>query len=442
MMKAENMRTDPDRACPSGEDLTAYALGERDCVDSESIESHIDQCPRCKFAYEQLCATKTMIVAADSPAEPVDLRERIMSEIDRTRSPPAEAAPSRFRLLRRPRWLKYAAALTLLIGGALALLVLRPPLGDRQALRPDNSGDQLALRRGVNWLLERQGDDGGWSVELLGGQPRYSPALNGLALLAITRADSDDDAHLKHIRRGAQYLTDQQHENGRFGPGFDRAMYNHGISTLALLNAYAATGDACLRAPIEKALAYTRQTQSYSGGWGYVGARDDEEPNNSVTAWQVQALILADRLGWDENRTALRRAVGWIAGTLDRRGHFSYRAAVASSEDSSDNVTMTSAFCLMAAADIQMPIDPALEQTVLNGIREQSDKIPQDYYSAFYYSSAFAKAGTDHSEQVLQRVRNDLLARQQEDSWLADDRWGAVGGRIYSTAMSLMAIRQ
>jgi hypothetical protein len=424
--------------CPDGADLAAFALGELDCVDAPKLSAHIAHCANCRAELESLTAAAEAVAAADLPASASELRPALLEEIAR-READAATAPDRAR--HWPRVLKYAAGIALLLGSALALQRQLAPFIQSTQTTADAQAEHRAVAIGAEWLTAKQNADGGWSVELFGGSPRYSAALNGLALLALTRAEQDCPGIAGAAASAARHLAGLQNEDGSFGPDFDRALYNHGIATLALLSAYEVGGDAELRGPIERALDYTRAQQSYNGGWGYEGPQS-ARANNSVTAWQLQSLILAQRLGLSGNREALRSALVWIAGTIDRRGQFSYGAIGADEQVDSGNVTMMSAFCLMAASDIEMPIDPALRQTVLAGVQAQAQRIPDDYYAAFYYSSALAKADTPESKQVLQRLKRDLLARRADGAWLADDRWSPVGGRIYSTAMSLMAIRQ
>ena len=50
------------------------------------------------------------------------------------------------------------------------------------------------------------------------------------------------------------------------------------------------------------------------------------------------------------------------------------------------------------------------------------------------------------AEQQLISIRQALLSKQSQHgedlgSWSPDDRWSAVGGRLYSTAMASLALR-
>lgn len=108
----------------------------------------------------------------------------------------------------------------------------------------------------------------------------------------------------------------------------------------------------------------------------------------------------------------------------------------------SDTVTMMGAYCLLSADKLEIPIRSDLKSLVLESVAELSRESPGDYYSAFYYSSALAESSLKNAGDAREKIGARLLATQSGGEWTADDRWGDVGGRIYSTAMSLLALRQ
>lgn len=437
MKKIESSEDRPGADCPLAEDVAAFAVGERDCIDSKAVANHLRDCATCREMESNLDSTLSLLRAEQAPFPDRDLLPNILERIageDRG----ANIQVSRGWPL--SRMMKYAAAIAVFVSTAAAFLIFRADEGPYSA-KEDRSFEK-AYAGGTAWLLARQAPNGGWSVEDLGGDARYGPALNGLALLALTQGDRAADLHtIDAISSAARYLAGLQSPEGRFGRSFDRTLYNHGIATLALLSAYEITGEDELREPIGNALAYIRAKQSYTGGWGYQGVPATDQ-NNSVTAWQMQSLMLAQRLGWNENHAAIRRGLAWIAGTIDNRGHFSYRTAGQPATEDSNAVTMMGAYCLLAGQKIEMPISPDLKATVLAGVESLAQSIPEDYYSAFYYSSVIAEIAPESHTPALERIRSSLLARQADGGgWQADDRWSPAGGQIYSTAMSLLALR-
>jgi hypothetical protein len=75
-------------------------------------------------------------------------------------------------------------------------------------------------------------------------------------------------------------------------------MYCHGIASLALCEAYAATRDPKLYPAVLRAVAYTQNAQNrHSGGWRY-HVRDEDDPGDmSQFGWQAMLLQSAVRSG-------------------------------------------------------------------------------------------------------------------------------------------------
>ena len=65
-------------------------------------------------------------------------------------------------------------------------------------------------------------------------------------------------------------------------------MYDHGLATIALCEAYAMTGDPDIAGPAQAAINFIVAAQGRDGGWRY-GVRDDRG-DTSVVGWQVMAL--------------------------------------------------------------------------------------------------------------------------------------------------------
>jgi len=436
-MNRPEMKTAENDSCPPEEDLLALCLGEEDGIDPERIRVHLAECPDCRDAIAGFESVVATLRKGDISEREADLSARIAKKVIEIEGEEDDLKAFPFRPWARV--FKYAAAVLLFV--ALGSAVWQ--ISDRQEANPHLAAGEEpvdgALRRGAQWLMEQQQAQGGWSVAVLGGQPRYEPALNGLAILALLRS-GEGGAPVAAASRAVDKLLLLQDENGRFGSAFDRALYNHGIATMAVLTAYELTGRDDLRPAIDQALAYTRATQSYTGGWGYqTGA--SAAPNSSVTAWQIQSLMLAEKLGWRDSRNSLRNALDWVSRRVDQSGHFSYSSVGVAPEDESDTVTMMGAYCLLAAVENDIPIRPELKNLLLDSVEELSRETPRDYYSAFCYSSALAASADGNSTRAGQKIREHLIERQTDGEWLPDDRWGAVGGRIYSTAMSLLALR-
>jgi len=429
--------------CPAPEDVVAAVLDGGDArAEGETIREHVRACERCRGLLEETSDTVGVLRHLHTEPLAYDLVEGVLARIPETawadRSPAADSERVRLAFPRSTP-VRIAAAALILIG---AFLLFRYASGTLDG-SAEPTGPVVVVDQGIGWLLSGQLPSGGWDVEEWGGRPEYGPALNGLAVLALTRADGRVSERATPLRKAAAFLVQTQAENGRFGRNFDGTMYNQGIATLALLKSYCVTRHERLRDPITRAVAFICSRQSVSGGWGY---RNDEDapPNTSITAWQIQALLLADRLGWQEHRLSIRKALAWLSGTVDGSGYFGYERPE-QFPDGPGTLTMMGAHCLFAARRLDVPVDPVLAARVMQGIAALAGEKPDDYYGAYFYSSALSEADSEAFADALAAARASLIARQQTtDSepgpWPADDRWGRVGGQIYSTSMALLAL--
>jgi len=76
---------------------------------------------------------------------------------------------------------------------------------------------------------------------------------------------------------------------------------------------------------------------------------------------------------------------------------------------------------------------------------EQQDHRPPDYYRAYFVVQALDQAPGPEAAQLAAHIRQRVRNRQNTagpaaGSWSPDDRWGSAGGRVYATAVSLLAL--
>ena len=148
---------------------------------------------------------------------------------------------------------------------------------------------EASVEQGLEFLSRMQAADGHWSLHAFPGATADDTALihsdtaaTGLALLAYLGADYDhfDGKYHDAVRRGIEYLLDRQRADGDlFIPADDYTnaysrFYSHGIATIALCEAYGMTGDKRLRVPAQKALDFIIASQNPAlGGWALPAAR-------------------------------------------------------------------------------------------------------------------------------------------------------------------------
>ncbi len=167
---------------------------------------------------------------------------------------------------------------------------------------------EAAVRAALHWLAVHQSADGRWDASMLeggtesnqGGQNRggagrqADTGITGLALLAFLGAGHTHLAgeYRDTVQRAIDFLLRSQQSSPHGSLAGDAtpyaAMYCHGISALALSEAYSLTGDNRLRSAVERAIGYTVAAQHpVLGGWRY---QPSEPGDTSQLGWQLMAL--------------------------------------------------------------------------------------------------------------------------------------------------------
>ena len=476
--------TPPRESCPPDPDIVAFAANGLDEPAMSEIREHVLTCATCRAACKEAEAAIAVLRAADVATPAVDLLPAVMERLSSR-----QKAPLNLLRPRPTRQVLRAAAAVAVAGIGIGLLLhshqtttpigpmtqegrarspLRaadgegpPSLPQRTETYPirrshvaDSHGKGVALtstsdqppqaaRDGIAWLVSHQEDSGGWNAEALGGRAEYDTALNGLALLAMVRQRPESADH-GAVLRAARHLAEAQTGEGRLGPECDGTMYNHGIATVALMEAYRLTGERELVPVLQAAVDFIGRQQFPEGGWGYDRSAESR-PNTSISAWQMQALLHAVALEWHDYEPVLRKGLAWLGGVMNESGHFGYQQAGARETNSA--LTPMGAYCTFAARKLGIPLDARAARNAAAALADtlDSDADP-DYYRAYFEACALRAIGNGRQFSAelsaLDKALKDrqVHAGRESGSWQPNDRWGSVGGRLYSTAMALMAL--
>jgi squalene-hopene/tetraprenyl-beta-curcumene cyclase len=208
----------------------------------------------------------------------------------------------------------------------LACCALQESEGDRA---------QAAVRRGFDWLKERQlldepGDwqesrpnlkGGGWAFQF---ENSYYPDLDDTAFAAWAMMRMEDGRYQEAVRRAAEWLCGMQSRNGGFAAfDVDNTYYylneipfaDHGAlldpptadvsARCAMLFARLAQEDSRYRQALDRCLAYLRREQEPDGSWfGRWGT------NYIYGTWSV--LLALSEIGIPPTDPMVRRAVEWL----------------------------------------------------------------------------------------------------------------------------------
>lgn len=338
---------------------------------------------------------------------------------------------------------------------------LPPPSAPLAAERGESI--DLAVRRGLDWLVGQQQACGGWlgdaghkqgddyevflPAELtatLGGAHAGVSAIAGLAFLADGQVP-DQGPYAGTLDRVVAYLLSRQNQFGYFEDGGSR-MYSHSFATLFLAQVHGMfprrTNE--IEAALRKAVDFTQQAQNEHGAWRYLPFTI--EADLSVTVCQVQALRAAKDAGIPVSASVIDRVIDYVRDSRIEYG--SWQGAYYYKIHGRSARTKTS-FTVNAAAVTTMHSAGLYEEreyaTALDYVRESyedlSDRYPDHFYfwyGNYYAAQALLIEGGERWRSYWPRLRDDLLERQRADgSW----RNSEGPGDCFSTAVACILLR-
>ena len=187
-----------------------------------------------------------------------------------------------------------------------------------------------AVSRALDWFSRHQEKDGRWSIHKHGGQKNHDIASTSFALLCYFgwgAKHNKDGPYRETVEKGVQWLMAQVKE-GDFTNGQHNGMYDQGVATLALAEAYGLTKDPSLREPLQQAVDFVVAAQNKShGAWDY--SPKSKRMDTSVSGWQLMALKSADLAGIQIPADSLRLAGVWLdrVSSGSKKGIYGYDRA-------------------------------------------------------------------------------------------------------------------
>ena len=135
-------------------------------------------------------------------------------------------------------------------------------------------------------------------------------------------------------------------------------MYEHGLATIAICEAYGLSKDQRLRIPAQAAVHFTEDAQNdTSGGWHYT-ANPPTVGDTSVFGWQFMSLQSAQIAGLPVNRATLDKAKKFLSSVAKGKsgGMSSYMP------ESGPSPAMSAVGLLCNQYGGMKRIDPAMEE--------------------------------------------------------------------------------
>lgn len=331
--------------------------------------------------------------------------------------------------------------------------------GARAAMVAQRGGtveSEEAVERALHWLMRHQNSDGSWNFDHRKGQCQgrcghpgdlavCTTGATAIALLPFLGAGQthEEGEYRKNIEAGLRYLVAKMKIDGRGGSLLEGGrMYDQGLATIALCEAYAMTQDRDLAGPAQAAVNFVVNAQDTTGGgWRYTPGMPGD---TSVTGWQVMALKSA-HMGY--LRVPLNSVQGatHFLNTVQAAGGAAY--GYVSPAENRVGTSAVGLLCRMYLGwDREHP--PLVDGVEL--LAKAGPLIPPEYDAVDPYYNYYATQVMHHyggeTWKRWNKVMRDFLVRTQDrqghqaGSWWFEGPHTETGGRLYTTALACMTL--
>jgi len=291
-----------------------------------------------------------------------------------------------------------------------------------------------SVDRALEYLTRHQNPDGSW-IAWCG----RNNAVNGAALLAFLGRGHvpGRGPYQPVVDRAIAFILATQTPQGLYrSPNAHQAMYEHGLSTLAMIEASGGYAGPQIRDSAQRAVDLIVSAQSPQGGWRYSPTPTDADL--SVTVMQVVALRAAQNARLTVPQETLEAARRYVLSCAHAGGGFGYQPGGGPEPARTGGGTLSMQF--LGGFD-HPSVTAGLKylKTVAYG-----PGIAYFYYGNYYAMQATFQAGGEDWEHWSKQAREWFLANQN-----ADGSWPSVGSeaqfdhpeaRTYSTAMGAICM--
>lgn len=292
--------------------------------------------------------------------------------------------------------------------------------------------DQI-YERGLEWLMQKQSDDGAWT------DGNSGCGVEGICVMAFLASGEDPNfgRWAAPVRRALRHMINQQDEKTGYLPD---SMYHHGFAMLALAEAYGAVDESLLwqggekkTRPIAVALdlaircAATSQKKNRWGGWRYTP--DATDADTSVAGAVLMGLLASRNAGMDVPDETLNAGLDYLRRCTGKDGSVAYAGGFGGM---GDTMARTAIATLVAAVGKQK--DPEKFPATLKHLTTRLEHREGNYPEYFRYYMAQALFQGDY--EAWQKW-NALTIRQLAETQAED---GSFKGGSFQTGMSLLAL--
>lgn len=292
---------------------------------------------------------------------------------------------------------------------------------------------EQAVAAGVRWLARHQNIDGSWGCQNFARQcqdanclahgnktdsPDYPMAATAFGLLPYLASGQTHDSkgpYQKTILNGLRWMSAHQDpQTGRMGV----TMYEHGLATIAVCEAYGLSRDSMLKPVAQRAVDYIQTSQHSEGGWRY----GPNQPGDvSVVGWQMMALKSAQMAKLTVSRPTLDNAQRFLKSCASGKsgGLFAYMP------DGSPTPTMSAVGLLCNQYSGMKRNDPAM----VEGMSYVMENLPATRKNAYflYYATQVMHNLPGPEWDTWNRSARRMLIESQIKEGCAAGSWSSAG---------------
>lgn len=268
---------------------------------------------------------------------------------------------------------------------------------------------EKAIDRAQEWVAKTQQSNGSWGT---------CNGVNAMSLIALM-VNGGTPGHTKYgdkIAKCVEFLINNQRSDGYLIVGKTGNMYQHGLATIALCEAYGMTQNPAIRESLTKAIQLTLKAQGPSGGWTYqpiTGGND-----LSITVIQVMSLRAASDAGIYVPRNAIDVGIKCV------RNHWNPQTTgfgYSGPGDVNPRMTAGGTVCLFSCGLEEDPTIPlAIKYLSKNITFTGGGNDRMNWYGQYYASLAFYHRGGDAWKAYYQKICQQVLEQWQQAGHFQD----------------------
>ena len=301
---------------------------------------------------------------------------------------------------------------------------------------------EAAVSKALAFLAATQEPNGRWDLGKNKGRAGHDVAATAFALLAFYGRGERHDIECKYrdnVKRGLDWLLSQQNVatgdlRGPNPPG--QGMYDMGIASLALFEAYGVTKDTALRPRVIAAIEFLADSQHEEGGWRYT---PKERGDLSVTGWMVMALASAEMSGIpvpEKTKAGVVNFLKRISGGKDG-GAYGYTDSPGKGGRGSGAMDVVGFFCAQlhgASANAARAFESA------SYLKTTGFKLEDIYYTYYGSLAAYQNQGPLWRDWKAKMHAEFLKAQTGDGSWLLTGPHSGGMGPVIVTALVTLCL--